>query len=788
MREKWIERFTGNSYWKGESTDPQYKNLLSSLDSSIDALLQQFTSQSSSLLFCDLPLVYPTDRNTTDSNHSAAFDTAMDRIKLFATAWASQGSKYYQSLSLQEDIVYALDWFCSRFYNASLSHDDMFGNWWHWWIGIPRSLASTLILMHSILTPQQRESYAATLLHFNEDPKYVYLNRGWNCTKKEMISGNLADTCLVSALRGVAFSDSQALENSIKYFSNIACTVFSGEGFYPDGSFIQHKNLAYTGGYGVSLLNGLERLLFATHQTQWEVCAEGKKPLYDWIWNGIRPLYAQGAMFDMVSGRGITRPDNNDYQIGKNILQLLTLLTEYAEPEMKSNLQQFIKSQLLCCISLFGEEKYYSNIDAVVMMKSKELLAEDSIPSKPNCNYAKMFGAMDKAVAHGTNFHFGVSMASTRTGRFEYGNYENKKGWHQSDGATYLYQGDPTQYSDNYWNTVDSHRLAGITTDHCSWDLTAWEKYNGYSHHVGGATLQQNAVFSMEFKNFPLCQNPNLYAKKSWFVFGGQILAMGTEITGIDSNLPAETIVENKKIKLDGSNTLFVDHQSFDCILDSVHRIQNAKSIWLEGNQTTDSTGYYFPIPTEIILQKEVRTGSWYQVNGTLGVSDQAIQCCYCSISLPHTNTSIPQEYQYIILPNTTKQELEQYCQNPPLKILSNTPQLQAAMDTKQSVTAFSFWQAGSYAFSSDSFGKITVLECDSPVMVILQIQKEAIRLSIAEPTQQINTVGITLYGHKLQTVHLDPAIRILSATSEKISMTVDIKNSYGTSFFASFL
>ena len=46
----------------------------------------------------------------------------------------------------------------------------------------------------------------------------------------------------------------------------------------------------------------------------------------------------------------------------------------------------------------------------------------------------------------------------------EFGNEENKTGWHQSDGATYLYNGDPDQYADNYWNTVDPQRRASPPT------------------------------------------------------------------------------------------------------------------------------------------------------------------------------------------------------------------------------------------------------------------------------------------------------------------------------------
>lgn len=122
---------------------------------------------------------------------------------------------------------------------------------------------------------------------------------------------------------------------------------------------------------------------------------------------------------------------------------------------------------------------------------------------------------MDKAVSHNPDFSLGISYSSARTGRFEFGNEENKQGWHQGDGATYIYNGDPNQYSDNYWNTVDSQRLAGITTDHSTWGLTNWGNYPGNANLNGGSSVGQFATVTMNFKNYKNATNPNLAARKS---------------------------------------------------------------------------------------------------------------------------------------------------------------------------------------------------------------------------------------------------------------------------------
>ena len=192
---------------------------------------------------------------------------------------------------------------------------------------MPQSLSGTVILMHDAMSADLLAREAATLAHFNEDPIYVYKVKG-AAGKMDMTGANLADTSLASLLRGAACSDQKAVINGTKYFDKIARVVSSGEGIYADGSFIQHTNLAYTGGYGATLLNGVEKLVCLTSDSEnWAISDAQLSTIYNWIWDGIRPLYADGAMFDMVGGRGISRPTSSDLKIGRGILAAVVLLS-----------------------------------------------------------------------------------------------------------------------------------------------------------------------------------------------------------------------------------------------------------------------------------------------------------------------------------------------------------------------------------------------------------------------------------------------------------------------------
>ncbi len=539
MRDRWTERLTGNSLWKGDATSENYKKILAANEEKAEAAREKLVKDSDTELFSDLNLtmdLYKNGSTSTTSTDSVAYSDAVSRIQSMAVVYASEGSQYYQDETLKEDILYALQWYYDNVWNEELDNKAMFGNWYHWWISLPQGISNIVILMHDEMPADLINSEAKVLKHFNEDPKTVYKVKG-AAGPMEMTGANLSETSLASQLRGAACSDPLAVINGTKYFDEFICVVEKGkEGILSDGSFIQHTNLAYTGGYGSTLLNTADKLVYISAGTDWEVDSEKLDVLWNFIWDGIRPLYADGAVFDMVEGRGLARPTSTDLKTGRVILEAVALLSKSAPEEWRGKLQSFVKYQAQAGISAMGEEEYFTGRSAAAMSAVQDILSDSSVEAVDNVGYAKVFGGMDKAVSHNPDFSLGISYASARTGRFEFGNEENKQGWHQSDGATYIYNGDPNQYSDNYWNTVDNQRLAGITTDHSAWSLANWGNYPGNANLNGGSSVGQFATVTMNFKNYKDATNPNLAARKSWFVFDNEVVALGMGISGIDTS------------------------------------------------------------------------------------------------------------------------------------------------------------------------------------------------------------------------------------------------------------
>ena len=795
MRDKWTERLTGNSFWNNGNASKAYQSIVQGYDKAAKEALDVFVGDSNSQLFRNLDLTLKTNSGSTNSKDSADLAAATSRILEMARAWACEGSGYYHNEELRDNILYALEWVYKNIYNESIDNKTRYGNWYHWWISMPQNLAGAAILMYDELDTPENEALlqgiAATLKNFNEDPAYVYKVRGAGSGKMDMTGANLAETCLVAVLRSALARDQEGAALAVSYFGRMVAKVSSGDGIYEDGSFIQHNNLAYTGGYGATLLNGAEKIVYLTTGSSLEIETEQLDVIYNWIWDGIRPLYADGAVFDMVSGRSVARPGRSDLTTGRGILAGVVLMAKSAPEEFRGKLQAFARKHLMAGVSAMGEEAYYGGMNAAAMMEALKITGDSSIVPEDDTPYAYIFGSMDKAVAHSETFSAGFSFSSGRTGRFEYGNGENAKGWHQSDGMVYIYNGDPAAYSDNYWNTIDSHRLPGITTDHSTWKLSAWGNYPGNGNYNGGAVLGQYAAIAMNFKNYTQAANDKLTAKKTWFVFDDEIVCLGAGISGMNASMDTETIVDNKKV--DGGNALLINGTAYTTENDTNSLEQKVSWAWLEGNTDKDAMGYYFPSQSNVYVKREARTGSWRDVNnGNTAVDAAPVTRNYVSLALKHgeyingkTASFQYENYDYVLLPGRTAEEAERYSQNPDIEILANNAYVQAAWDKKADVYGYVFWQPSA---SSNKLLRVGDVESDY-ASVVLQRDKQnkTITVGIADPLQNRDKVTVRLYGNHLKLTQADSNITVVKTDKYGVVLDVATRNAKNTAFQAVF-
>lgn len=774
IRDAWRERLTGNDI--EDASDAVYQKTMSELTEEAQTLWDRMIKGGNerTKIWTDIDFVYRYQKTT--SNVTEALGTGMQRIEKLATAYTAEGSALYHNEELKKDIIAALEWVYATMYSDKMSaQNDTYGNWYHWFIGMPQSLCNTVILMYDELSEDLIEREAKTLETFNWDPNERYVVCGGN--KVANTAGNLIDTSLVSALRAAIGETAKplgmartALEGSLGY-------VDSGNGYYADGSYIDHTNLAYTGGYGSTLLGGMEKLLFIVDDTPWAIDDEKLTSVFAWIENSIRPLFADGAAMDMTTGRGVARPSTNDQTVGRGLLKPIAHLVELAPDELREELRSFAKTQIAA--GLKYNEDYFTGMTVADVTAMQNLLADDAIDEDTEV-YHKNFGAMDKATYHGENFALGISMYSKRTGSFEYGNKENSKGWHQSDGALYLYNGDQAQYADKYWPTVDAHRLAGITTDHTKGYIPSgntWNNHVSSKEWVGGSSvLGKYGSVGMDFEGeLENGKISSLKAKKSWFTFPDGVVALGAGINSSE-NKETETIVDNRKVLDDAVNAVWADGKELNLELGKDAAVKTQWAL-LEGNNGAhENIGYYFPEETEVHVLKENRTGNWRDINGAIAAgsaNDCKIQRSYISLALDHGVNPTNESYSYVLLPGRTTDEMEAYAENPGIRILANTEKVQAVEHTGYGVSGYNFWEG-------------TELEglpvaAETAASVTLAKEDGTMTLGISNPTQNGKDTVVVLRGN-YEKVSADEGVKVVSKEG-KTRITIDGAKDFGKTY-----
>lgn len=772
MRSRWTERLTGNG--SSITDDEDFQTSMETMAQDAEDAMENMADIPADgshvdALWSDLDLEIKYVA-TSDASYTEDLNTAYTRLQAMATAYAAENCRLYHNEDLKERILYALEWLYDNGYNENYDVEkQLYGNWWHWEIGIPQALGSTVILMYEDLTQEQIDKFYATLYRFNQDPTVVYKVQGWGTM--EMTSANLMDTSLVAALRSAIGNTQDGIGAAVNALGTVTGFVTEGDGFYEDGSCIQHSNLAYTGGYGLTLLKGIERILLLSNDTAWQASADDLESVYTWIWEGYRPLFADGAMMDMVSGRSIARPSHTELETGRGILEAIVLLADGAPEDRKEQLLSFAKKQVLAGAE--NLDTFYSGMEASSMIAAKQLAADDSVEADDGTPYTKIFGSMDKATIHREGYTLGISMFSSRTGNFEYMNKENTKGWHISDGALFLYNGDAGQFSNNYWNTIDPHRLPGITTDHT--EGTNYESglaYTSDKDYAGGSSVEDlYATIAMDFHG----QNTDLTAKKAWFAFDDEVVALGTDISGITKD--TETIIENKQIRDDGSNALVVDGEEIQAELGE-SSAAGVEYAWIEGNSGTDSIGYYFPEGEDLEIKREARTGSFQDINGAVAdgaAGSEDVTRDYLSLAVSHGDGTADgaEDYAYVLLPGRTEEETAEYASGSEIEIISNTAEVQAAADRSSGASGYQFWTAASAGnVSADQASSVTMKEEDG-----------TLKLGISDPSQTQDSVTIHVSGYKnLQYVDGDQEA-VVNATEDGVDITVDTSAGAGKTY-----
>lgn len=685
-------------------------------------------------------------------NDSASMTATYSRLRDMALAFETHGSELEGDLALKTDLISALDWMnANKFFDGVT----MYQNWWHWQIGAPLALNDIVALIYDELTPTQVSDYMAAVSYAQPSVTMSGANRLWESQ--------------VITLSGVNDKDSSRVAAGRDGMSALFPYVTAGDGFSTDGSFVQHNFYAYNGGYGVSLLAGISDLLYLLHGSTWEVVDPNKANVFQWIYDSYEPFVYKGNLMDMVRGREISRHGAQDLDEAVDVVEAIIRLSEVAPLADADAFESMVKYWL----QLDTDKTFLEHVSVDLIVAANEILSDPAITARGELTTHRQFSAMDRAVHLRPGFGFGISMSSSRIGNYEAINSENNKGWHTGDGMTYLYNDDLSQFNDNFWPTVDSYRLPGTTVLQ---NTTQAANTRNDKDWVGGADLRgQYGVTGMELH--PMGRS--LEAKKSWFMFDDEIVALGAGISSTDG-IATETIVENRKLNGAGDNALTMNGAAEPSALGWSETLTGVDYAHLAGTVPGSDIGYYFPGGATVNGLREARTGNWKQLNSSSAWAESTPHTRnYMTLALGHGTNPTDQSYSYVLLPNKTSAQVGDYAAAPDISILENSDSVQAVRENSLNVTGINFWK--------DEPTTAGLVTSDSKASVMMSETADELELSVSDPTQKnVGTIYLTVDTSATGLISKDPEVTVIQY-HPTVMLKVDVKSTRGKALTVKF-
>lgn len=663
LRQTWVDIISGEQFY---SKDSSYMNeLFKKNETDVKNFIEEYQKDPSTEYIWKEMKDYTKSPNLTKTYR---------RLEQMAKAVVTKGSAYYHDATMVQFIRQSLLWLNKNVYNEN---KEIVQNWWDYEIGTPRALNNILAILEKYFTQDEIKLLLKAIDKFVPEPNkiMVTLNRA-----KVAVGGNLSDLGKVKIIQAILEKDAQKLETAIKAASQVLTLVDKGEGFYEDGSYIDHTNVAYTGAYGNVLIDGFSQLLPVIQKSSYKIPKEQLNILYQWIHQGFLPMIYKGELMDMTRGRSASRKTQEGHFAAVEVLRGILRIAQASEPKEKNELQGIVKD-------IVQSDHYFDTVSALKSYYDiyllEQTLRDSKVSSLNRLQYLKLYNQMDKVAYFNKNrdFAFSISMHSNKTLNYEFMNKENAKGWYTSDGMIYLYNSDQSHYSNDYWATVDPYYLPGTTEL-----LENRENGSGMgvmkSSFVGGTQLSNRyATVGMDFENW----NHLLKMKKAWFILGDKVVFLGAPLENT-SDKEVYTTIENRKIEDSSMNRstnkqtqIWINGEKFS---DNQQEVQKVHSVFIEGKDTKENIGYQFLDSPTLAISKEHRKGTWKDINNSQ--SDSEVQNDFIKIVQKHHEQA--STYAYILRPNRTAEEFKQELKENEVEILKNAPDSQMIMDKKLNV------------------------------------------------------------------------------------------------------
>lgn len=398
-------------------------------------------------------------------------------------------------------------------------------------------------------------------------------------------------------------------------FSEIKIGEGNNEGIKTDWAFHQHGTQQQFGNYGAAFLATTSFWAKVFAGTNYAIDQERLDLMYSLITQGYQRVLWKGYLD--INGLG----------------------------------RQFFKqAQRHKALSVLFSSRMLAEVDAKNKHSYQKLIDENTFGLEGERSFTGLyhFWLSDQTVQRSRGWMASVKMSSNRVIGTESGNGDNKKGYYLADGATYTYVD-----GDEYYNTAavwDWRKIPGTTTYQTDLPLKefSWGGNKNRSDFVGNVNDGRYGLTAMDLNH------DGLTGRKSWFFTPDYVLCLGAAITSDSVCKVATTIEQNLK-----KGELFVLKEADG--LQKYYHYKTGYIVWREG----------------VTTQTRTQSGSWHDIMSTYPNQSSEVDTKeIVTIFQEHGMSPKSESYQYLLLPNKSKDEVERFDVKD-IKVLANDKDLQ---------------------------------------------------------------------------------------------------------------
>ncbi|WP_157486830.1 polysaccharide lyase family 8 super-sandwich domain-containing protein [Dyadobacter alkalitolerans] len=620
------------------------------------------------------PGINYTDVSRTAFEHSQHLNNMLE----LARAFKKPGSAFHNKSEVKKAVSKALDYW--------LANDFICENWWWNEMGTPQLMVNILLITDDQLTVNQKREGVRIAGRANLEASGA--RPGGDLIQ---IAGMRAKQALFQRNPEVLAQVMKVMVSEIK--------ISTGRGLKPDLSF-HHRtdNVISTLAYGTGYANAFAYWAVKTEGTKYRLPEEPMKLLVDYFLDGICQSHAFGKYPDPgAENRGISRK----------------AALKPAGPELAENL-------------LAATSYRKAELETIVRIRKGEV--------KPNLTRDYYFWHSHYYTHQRPDYYASVRMHSKRAANMEQPhNEEGLKNHHYGDGSNFITR--TGREYDQIFPVWDWQKIPGTTVLQKA-ELPHWKELakQGINAFTGGVTDQRYGAAAFDFASV----HDPLKAKKAWFFFDKEFVALGAGITANADGHVATTL-----------NQSLLSSQVSAGVEGKILRLEKGahqldKASWVHH----DSTAYVFTEPVPLHVSNQQQTGSWRQINHHTWATEEKVSKDVFKAWLDHGARPADAGYSYIVVAGIGDSEVEAYRQNLPIQIIINSSQVQAVRHTGLGLVQVVFYEPG--AIQIDKGLSLTAKE---PCMAMLQITGNKVsKITVSDPVGNHAQLHLEI-SRKLKTV-----------------------------------